>query len=304
MDRGPKRVGEREGGDVARRRVGHRAAHRVRERGEPPDRAWHPTSPRDRGSRRVRRRARPARCATPHRKRRRRGARWRARPGARALGRWRDSPRCSCRTWIGRSCRCSTRACCCSPAAAALFTGLLTGLAPAVHALRADVNSSLKAGEREGGGQRARLRPGSCSSRRRRCPWCCSSAPRCSCAACTTWRRSNLGWDPDRLLHVRTRVRGHEPQDRRSDGRCMQRAVERARAMPGVAKCLHDCSAFRSGARGRRTCSSPGMDSVGPPAHVRDESRGRRLFRDNGHAPAARPRGELVRIRRTGRRSR
>ncbi|HUF25790.1 MAG TPA: ABC transporter permease [Gemmatimonadaceae bacterium] len=43
-------------------------------------------------------------------------------------------------------------------AAAALLTGLLAGLVPALQALRPDITVALKAGAREGGGRRSRLR--------------------------------------------------------------------------------------------------------------------------------------------------
>jgi predicted permease len=114
-----------------------------------------------------------------------------------------------------------------------LFTGLLTGLAPAMHALRADVNASLKAGEREGGGQRARLR----------------SALLVAQAALSVvlligaglFVRSlhnvqalDLGWDPDRVLHMRIDFRGTDIKEDQQKG-FVDRAVERVRAMPGVA---------------------------------------------------------------------
>ena len=182
---------------------------------------------------------------------------WRWRTGAAV-----HAPRCYCPTSIGRSCRCSTRACSLFTAAAALFTGLLTGLAPAAHALRADVNGSLKAGEREGGGQRARAADRCCSSRRRRCRSCCSSVPRCSCAACGTSSTFTYGWDPDRTLH-----RSSGPSRRRAHGaeserRSYQRAVDRARATAGREGRLDVCSACRSGRTWSDDVFVPGMDSA------------------------------------------
>jgi putative ABC transport system permease protein len=118
-------------------------------------------------------------------------------------------------------------------AAAALVTGLLTGLAPALHALRSDVNGALKAGEREGGGQRARIRTVLLLSQ--------ASLSVVLLIGAALFVRSlhnvetlHLGWDPDRLVHVALDLRGLElkSEERRA---LLQRAVERARATPGVA---------------------------------------------------------------------
>jgi predicted permease len=118
-------------------------------------------------------------------------------------------------------------------AAAALVTGLLTGLAPALHALRSDVNSALKAGEREGGGQRARIRMVLLLSQ--------ASLSVVLLIGAALFVRSlhnvqtlHLGWDPDRLVHVGLDLRGLElkPEQRRA---LLLRALERTRATPGVA---------------------------------------------------------------------
>jgi len=115
---------------------------------------------------------------------------------------------------------------------AAIVTGLLTGLAPAMHALRSDVNGALKAGEREGGGQRARIRTVLLLSQ--------ASLSVVLLVGAALFVRSlhnvetlHLGWDPDRLVHVGLDLRGLEikPEERRA---LLQRAVERARATPGV----------------------------------------------------------------------
>ena len=115
---------------------------------------------------------------------------------------------------------------------AALFTGLLTGLAPAMHALRADVNGSLKAGEREGGGQRAPLRTALLLSQ--------AALSVVLLVGAALFVRSlrnvenlHLGWDPDRLLHIRLDLRGMElkPEERQA---LLDRTLERVRAMPGV----------------------------------------------------------------------
>jgi len=117
-------------------------------------------------------------------------------------------------------------------AVAAIFTGLLTGLAPAAHALRADVNSSLKAGEREGGGRRARLRTTLLLSQ--------AALSVVLLVGAALFVRSlrnaqtlDLGWDPDRVVLVGLDLRGTEltPEARQA---MTQRVVDRVRAIPGV----------------------------------------------------------------------
>ncbi len=94
-------------------------------------------------------------------------------------------------------------------ATAAILTGLLTGLAPAAHALRSDVNGALKAGEREGGGQRARVRTALLLSQ--------ASLSVVLLIGAALFVRSlhnveslHLGWEPDRLLYVGLDLRGTE----------------------------------------------------------------------------------------------
>ena len=112
------------------------------------------------------------------------------------------------------------------------FTGILTGLAPAAHALRADVNGSLKAGEREGGGQRARLRTGLLVTQ--------AALSVVLLIGAALFVRSlhnvqtmDLGWDADRLLHVQLDFRGTDIK-REQQKAFVQRALDRVRAMPGV----------------------------------------------------------------------
>ena len=117
-------------------------------------------------------------------------------------------------------------------AAAAIVTGLLTGLAPASHALRADVNAALKAGEREGGGQRSRIRTMLLMSQ--------AALSVVLLVGAALFVRSlhnaehvSLGWDADRLLLGRLDIQGVEltPAERSA---LLQRAVDRVRAVPGV----------------------------------------------------------------------
>jgi putative ABC transport system permease protein len=113
-----------------------------------------------------------------------------------------------------------------------LFTGLLTGLAPAVHALRADVNASLKAGEREGGGQRTRVRSGLLVAQAALSVVLLVGAA-LFVRSLHNVQKVDLGWDPDRLLHVRLELRGTGTTDEQETA-ITQRALDRVRAMPGV----------------------------------------------------------------------
>ena len=114
-----------------------------------------------------------------------------------------------------------------------LVTGLLTGLAPAIHALRADVNASLKAGEREGGGQRTRVRSGLLVAQAALSVVLLIGAA-LFVRSLHNVQKVDLGWDPDRLLHVRLDFRGTDIKDEQPQHLVVQRALERARAMPGV----------------------------------------------------------------------
>ena len=117
-------------------------------------------------------------------------------------------------------------------AGAAILTGLLTGLAPAAHALRADVNRSLKAGEREGGGQRARLRTTLLLSQ--------AALSVVLLVGAALFVRSllnvqtlDLGWDPGRVVLVGLDLRGTELETEERQA-MTQRVVDRVRAIPGV----------------------------------------------------------------------
>jgi len=116
--------------------------------------------------------------------------------------------------------------------AVVLFTGFLTGLAPAVHAVRADVNASLKAGEREGGGNRSRLRSGLLVAQAALSVVLLVGAA-LFVRSLHNVQKVDLGWDPDRLLHVRLELRGTGTTDEQERA-IMQRALDRVRAMPGV----------------------------------------------------------------------
>jgi predicted permease len=114
-----------------------------------------------------------------------------------------------------------------------VVTGLVSGLAPAMHALRADVTASLKAGEREGGGQRARLRSGLLIAQ--------AALSVVLLIGAVLFVRSlhnvqtlDLGWDVDRVLHVRLDFRGTDIKGDEQQKAFVARAVARARTVPGV----------------------------------------------------------------------
>lgn len=118
-------------------------------------------------------------------------------------------------------------------AGAAVFTGVLTGLAPALQALRSDVNGALKAGEREGGGQRARLRTTLLLGQ--------AALSVVLLVGAALFVRSlrnvqgvRLGWEPERLLHIRLDLPGTGLTDQQRLA-LNQRILERLRTLPGVA---------------------------------------------------------------------
>ena len=118
--------------------------------------------------------------------------------------------------------------------AAAIVTGLLTGLAPAVHALHADVNGALKAGEREGGGQRARLRTALLLSQAALSVVLLVGAA-LFVRSLRNVETSRLGWEPERMLHIRLDMQGVELSDPERLA-LNQRILDRLRTLPGVAK--------------------------------------------------------------------
>ena len=117
-------------------------------------------------------------------------------------------------------------------ASAAILTGVLTGLAPAAHALGADVNGALKAGEREGGGQRARVRTALLLAQ--------AGLSVVLLVGATLFVRSlrnvqqfDLGWDSKHVMLIRLDLRGAKlrPEETRA---LRERVTDRIRGMPGV----------------------------------------------------------------------
>ena len=119
-------------------------------------------------------------------------------------------------------------------AGAAIATGLLTGLAPAVHALRADVNGSLKAGEREGGGQRARLRTTLLLAQAALSVLLLVGAG-LFVRSLRNVQNVQLGWQPDRLLHIRLDLQGVKLSDEERLA-LNRRVLDHIRTIPGVAR--------------------------------------------------------------------
>ena len=118
-------------------------------------------------------------------------------------------------------------------AGAAIATGLLTGLAPAVYALRADVNGSLKAGEREGGDRKARLRTTLLLVQAALSVLLLVGAG-LFVRSLRNVQHVKLGWQPDRLLHIRLDVQGTKLTDEQRVS-LNQRVLEHIRTLPGVA---------------------------------------------------------------------
>jgi len=146
---------------------------------------------------------------------------------------------------------------------AALLTGIVTGLAPAIHALRADVNRSLKAGEREGGGERARVRTTLLLSQA-----ALSVVLLIGAALFVRSLRNvetlDLGWDSRRVLMIGLDLRGTELEASERSA-LTRRVVEGIRGMPGIVSASTLFSIpFRS--TWSEDVFVPGMDSA---AHQR-----------------------------------
>jgi len=117
-------------------------------------------------------------------------------------------------------------------AAAALLTGLLTGLAPAWHAGRSDLAGSLKAGGREGSRPRARLRTSLLVVQAALSVLLLVGAG-LFVRSLRNVRALDLGYEPSRMLVALTDYRGQRPPpEQRAE--FSRRLLERARGIPGV----------------------------------------------------------------------
>jgi predicted permease len=186
-------------------------------------------------------------------------------------------------------------------AAAAVLTGVVTGLAPASHALRADVNRALKAGEREGGGQRGGVRTGLLLAQ--------ASLSVVLLVGAALFVRSlqrveqlDLGWKPDGALLVGLDLRGLELTEAEREG-LAQRALARVRAVPGVrsASTLFSVPFYSTWSD---DVFVPGMDSA---AHYRTyvvnpvgddyfATMGTRILRGRAVGASDPPKGQLVAV--------
>ena len=117
-------------------------------------------------------------------------------------------------------------------AASALIAGLLTGLAPILQAGRSDVAAALKAGSREGAGQRSRLRTSLLVVQ--------AALSVVLLVGAGLFVRSvqkiqsvHLGYDADRLVWVEPRLRGVK-LDSAQQAALLHALVDRARANPAV----------------------------------------------------------------------
>jgi predicted permease len=116
--------------------------------------------------------------------------------------------------------------------AAALLTGMLTGITPAWHAGRSDLAGSLKAGGREGSRPRARLRTTLLVAQSALSVLLLVGAG-LFVRSLKNVRSVDLGYEPSRLLIAMPDFRGQQPlPGERAE--LSRRMLERVRAMPGV----------------------------------------------------------------------
>jgi predicted permease len=114
----------------------------------------------------------------------------------------------------------------------AVITGLLTGLAPALHAARADVAASLKAGAREGTVQRSRLRAALLIGQAALSVVLLVGAG-LFVRSLRNVQHTRLGYDADRVLWTDLEYRGIK-LDSAHEVELRQRLLTRAQTLPGV----------------------------------------------------------------------
>jgi predicted permease len=117
-------------------------------------------------------------------------------------------------------------------AAAALATGLITGLAPALHSLHSDVATALKSGGAKSGLHRSRLRTSLLVFQAALSVVLLVGAG-LFVRSLHNVRAIDLGYDPDQVMFVRTEMRGVGLADRELAA-LKRRLTERARELPGV----------------------------------------------------------------------
>jgi len=114
----------------------------------------------------------------------------------------------------------------------ALLTGVLTGLTPAWQAGRTDLAETFKAFGKDGGRPRARLRTGLLVAQAALSVILLVGAG-LFVRSLTNVRSVDLGYDSDRLIFVRTDLRG-QTLSHAERGALQTRLLERVRGMPGV----------------------------------------------------------------------
>jgi predicted permease len=114
----------------------------------------------------------------------------------------------------------------------ALLTGLLTGLAPALHAAREDVAAALKAGAREGTVQRSRVRGGLLIGQAALSVVLLVGAG-LFVRSLSNVQHVRLGYDADRILYADFNYRGIK-LDSAQEVALRQRMLARAQSLPGV----------------------------------------------------------------------
>ena len=142
-----------------------------------------------------------------------------------------------------------------------LAVTLLTGVAPAVHALRGDVAGALKGGEREGGFRRSRMRTGLLVFQAALSVILLVGAG-LYVRSLQEVRKLNLGYDADRILYLEGNLRGATLTPAQ-DNALADRLVARAAALPGVEAATLVLSVPFWSTEGRGAPIVPGVDSIG-----------------------------------------
>jgi putative ABC transport system permease protein len=144
--------------------------------------------------------------------------------------------------------------------AVTLGVALLTGLAPAVNALRGDVADSLKAGAREGTHRRSRMR-GALLLFQGAFSVVLLIGAGLFVRSLANVRSMRLGYDLDPLVYVEGKPRGVQLTNAEANA-LVVRLVTEAAATPGVRSVTPTISVPFSSSEGRGAPKVPGVDSV------------------------------------------
>ena len=155
--------------------------------------------------------------------------------------------------------------------AAALFTGILAGIAPALQASRPDIAGALKAGAREGSYQKSRVRTGLLLSQAALSVVLLVGAG-LFVISLRNVRMDDLGYDPEHVALIETDYRGQDvPRAERLEA--YRRAHDRLERIPGVQVVALGTttpfwSMFAGPLRVRGLDSVPKIESGSPLLHV------------------------------------